>query len=326
MTNDKVKATAIVAQAGLPAFGEFMRSHATALTKVMEEGMRPDRMVRLAIAAVSRMPALRDCTMLSIFESVAKAAEIGFEAGGALQEAYLVPFRKTCQLIIGYQGYVSLLYESGFVKDVQAHEVYEGDDFEYQYGTDSRLRHTPGGEPNPMAITHAYAIAHTTQGGVIFEVITRKEIDSIRARSKAADNGPWVTDYAMMCRKTALRRLQKWLPKTPKLRKAEAADLAADTGEPIDAGVFDAVDVPVDETPVQSTVENIKQSMVDKPDPAEAERQLLITKANGLLSEIDPALHKPLIGEKPVVDRSVDELHTALEVLEKHQAQRKVSG
>jgi len=60
----------------------------------------------------------------------------------------------------------------------------------------------------------------------------------------------------------------------------------------------------------------------DKPDPAEAERLALVAKANGFLAKIDPGLHKTLVGEKPLADCTVDELHTALEALEKHAAER----
>jgi recombinational DNA repair protein RecT len=38
-------------------------------------------------------------------------------------------------------------------------------------------------------------------------VLSRKQIEARRKRSDARDRGPWVTDFAAMCRKSAIRAL-----------------------------------------------------------------------------------------------------------------------
>jgi hypothetical protein len=81
------------------------------------------------------------------------------------------------------------------------------------YGLDERLNHVPGPDPDDAPVTHVYAIARFKDGSPAqFEVMTKKQVDKIRKRSKSANNGPWVTDYDEMSLKTVVRRLCKRLP------------------------------------------------------------------------------------------------------------------
>ena len=54
--------------------------------------------------------------------------------------------------------------------------------------------------------------------------MSKDEVDAVRKRSRAANNGPWVTDYGEMAKKTVFKRLSKWLPVTPELQEAIAKD------------------------------------------------------------------------------------------------------
>src|SRR5262249_8718109 len=64
-----------------------------------------ERLLRVALTAVQRTPALLECDQLSIVGSVVQAAQLGLEPDGILGLAYLVPYfnkktgRKECQLI-----------------------------------------------------------------------------------------------------------------------------------------------------------------------------------------------------------------------------------
>lgn len=62
-------------------------------------------------------------------------------------QAYLIPFRNhgrmECQFQLGYKGLIDLAYRSGEVSIIQAHTVYENDDFQYELGLDPTLRHVP---------------------------------------------------------------------------------------------------------------------------------------------------------------------------------------
>ena len=129
---------------------------------------------------------------------------------------------------------IDLARRSGQVVSLDARAVYEGDKFDVVLGLDSRIDHVPdwqnANRTDPKKLTFVYAIAKLKDGGYQFEVMSRAEVDAIRARSKAKDDGPWVTDYAAMAIKTVVRRLFKFLPVSIEMQTAIGLDEQADAG------------------------------------------------------------------------------------------------
>jgi recombination protein RecT len=62
--------------------------------------------------------------------------------------------------------------------------------------------------------------------------MSKKDVDAIRARSKASGSGPWVTDYVEMARKTVLKRACKYLPMAIEINDALDQDTKTEFGEP----------------------------------------------------------------------------------------------
>src|SRR5690606_40277422 len=58
----------------------------------------------------------------------------------------------------------------------------------------------------------------------IFYWMSREDIDKIRQRSKAANSGPWATDYDAMARKTVVRQAARWMPLSIEVQRALAFD------------------------------------------------------------------------------------------------------
>jgi len=238
------------------AFASFVKSRMPSLNAVAARHLRPDRLYRLIVANVTKTPALQRCSMESIFRSALQAAELGLEPGSATGEGYLVPYGENCTFIPGYRGLISLAFRSGHVKSVTAQVVYQGDKFEFELGLEPKLRHVPDAtaERDPAKITFAYCIVQLLEGGVVYDVMTRGEVDAIRRRSKAGNSGPWVTDYAEMAKKTVTRRCLKYAPMSVEMSKALALDEAVETGEAgfIDAE-FESLDMPEPEEAATKT-------------------------------------------------------------------------
>jgi recombination protein RecT len=198
---------------------------ATRLPAILPNGMSPERFEAVTIQAIAKNPELMDCTPQSIIMAVLEAAQLGLEPTGSLSRAWLIPFKGEATLMIGYQGYVDLARRSGDVSKVWARVVYEGDEFSVEYGTHEGIHHVPMLETSdPTKITHVYAVALLRNGVTDFEPMTKAQVDGIRARSRSANKGPWVSDYAEMAKKTVVRRLVKRLPLTSEIMDAISRD------------------------------------------------------------------------------------------------------
>lgn len=201
--------------------GEFAR----ALPKHIDAG----RFTRVALTEFTRMPKLLECTIPSVIGGMLQAAQLGLEIG-MLGHAYLIPYGNKAQLVIGYQGLIDLGYRSGKLASLMAREVYEKDTFNSDLSQDWPS-HKPYPNKDRGEIVAVYAVATIKDAPrPTWELMFRHEIDEIRDRSRSKNNGPWVTDYAMMARKTVLRRLAKVLPKSVELATAVAIDELADMG------------------------------------------------------------------------------------------------
>lgn len=196
----------------------------------------PDRLLRVTMTAVQNTPKLLDCDRTSLFAAVMTCAQLGLEPDGVLGQAYLVPFKGKVQFIPGYKGYLTLARNSGEITSIQAHEVCQNDKFSYAYGLDEHLHHVPA-EGERGEITHFYAYAKFKDGGHVFEVMTRADVEKIRDGSEgykafkagAIKSTPWDSHYVQMGRKTAIRRLANYLPLS--VQRAAALDAAYDAGK-----------------------------------------------------------------------------------------------
>jgi recombination protein RecT len=217
------------------------------LAQGMAECMTPERLTRVALTAIHKTPALMQCSKESISICLLDCAALGIEPDG--RRAHLIPYGKTCKLIIDYKGIAELVRRSGEVADLHADIVCENDEFEYEYGTNQHLTHKPSIKDRGEVYA-AYSFVKLLNGEGSFDVMSADEISAIRARSKAKNDGPWKTDPYEMAKKTVFRRHSKWLP------------LSVATRDKIDRHSGDDIILP--------TERNITQD-VDAPDPWDAE-------------------------------------------------------
>lgn len=203
--------------------------------------------------------------VLGMFQSL---AFLGLVPNTHLGHAHMIPFKTKrwnpetrkrdidavdLNVIIGYPGYIELGHRSNAINPPHADVVYNAqlEHFTYSQGSKGHLDHgmrpptfVPNADPE-----YAYCYVKMKDGGENFEVMPWFEVQRIRDRSQAyitalaskerADKqgwtptayleAAWVRDQAEMGKKTALRRLFKWLPKCPELRAATSLEDAQES-------------------------------------------------------------------------------------------------
>lgn len=175
----------------------------------MPKSMTPDRLTRIVMTECRKTPALLKCAPESFYGAVLQCAALGLEPGSALGHCYLLPFgngkdkqgRPNAQLIIGYRGMIDLARRSGQIVSLSAYCVHEQDTFNYKLGLDPDIEHIPASVADRGKVTHVYAVAKLKGGGVQFEVMSRAEIEKVRASSKAGNSGPWSSHWDEMAKK-----------------------------------------------------------------------------------------------------------------------------
>lgn len=236
---------------------------------VMPKHMSSERMYQIALSAINTTPKLAECSPATILSCVMKCSALGLEpsAVDGLGRAYILPYRSKqgmqAQLILGYKGMIALARRSGEIKDISARAVYEGDEFDYSFGLDEHLSHKPAAREHKDGEkpTHVYMVAHFKDGGHYMDVMTFQEVEAIRKRSKAANNGPWVTDYEAMAKKTVIRRAFPYLPVSVEAQSAAASDETS--GGYVDQLSFDPI-MPADEESARKDVLEVVQDTEPK--------------------------------------------------------------
>ena len=302
-----------------PLILQYLERYKSQIALALPKHLNPDRMARIVTTEVRKTPALLECSPKSLFGAVIQASQLGLEPGSALGHCYLLPFRnrkqkaRDVQLIIGYRGMIDLARRSGQVISIVARAVYEADTFTYAYGLEDTLEHAPFEGKDRGALTHVYAIAKLKGGGVQWEVMTRAEVDAIRAQSKAADSGPWVTHYDEMAKKTVVRRLFKFLPVSVEIQTAVGLDEQADAGvdqrnDALIEGDFMVLDE-TQEPPANTGTKNLKSKLKcengDDPAPEPQEHDAPKPREDGATEAPEPG-HGGATAEQDTTELELD--------------------
>ena len=208
-------------QADRPSIATVIARLQPEIARALPKHLDADRIARLALTLVRKDRNLAACTPESFAGALLTSSALGLEPG-VNGEAYLVPYKGECTLIVGYQGYAKLFYQSPLAKHIDAQAVYENDQFDYEYGLHPSMTHKPA-RANRGQVTHYYAAATLNSGASAFVVLTADEVKELRS-GKVGPSGQIKDPQRWMERKTALRQLVKLLPKSAALHAAMEAD------------------------------------------------------------------------------------------------------
>lgn len=181
------------------------------IRQALPEGVTVDRFTRVTLTAVQQNPQVVGADRGSLFTSVIRCAQDGLLPDG--REAALVIYKDRVQYMPMIGGLRKIAAEHGIT--IEAFTVHRNDVFEWELGMEPSVTHRPPpldqdrGDP-----IGAYAVATDRDGRRYLEVMSRSEIEQVRAVSRAATSqyGPWVNWWGEMARKTVARRLFKSLP------------------------------------------------------------------------------------------------------------------
>ncbi|MDR0656773.1 MAG: recombinase RecT [Treponema sp.] len=183
-----------------------------------------DRMMRIAMTAMQKTPHLIDCIPSSFFGALMTAMQMGLEPNTPLGHCFLIPRYNEkkniyiCNFEMGYQGLLELAYRTGLYRYIQAEVVYQGDDFDFSYGTNRHLDHNPRWKSETPIFV--YAIYELQNGGTNFAVWSWEAIVAHAKQFSESFNSkysPWQSNQTSkeeMGKKTVLKALLKYGPKS----------------------------------------------------------------------------------------------------------------
>lgn len=209
--------------------GYFVK-HRSQLEMALPKHLNADRMIRLSLTAFSQNPKLMECDPKTVFGSIVTASQLGLEIG-VVGQGYLVPYKRTCQFIPGWQGFVDLVSRSGRAT-VWTGAVFDGDEFDYSLGDRPYVKHKPCGEDNPKKLTHTYAVGRVNGSEwPVIEVWPIKKVWKHRDKvNKVGDRHYSFEHPEMYARKVPLLQVCKYMPKSVELTNALTIAHAAEEG------------------------------------------------------------------------------------------------
>lgn len=264
-----------------------------------------------ALQHLQKNPYLQKSTPESLLSAVLNIAQVGLTLNPIMKLAYLVPRyvggQVTCCLEPSYQGLVKLLTDSGSVTNVYAHLIYSNDKFEQRLGTENEILHIPklGNSIDMGSVIGVYAVGVLKGGGKQTEVMPTHEIDAIRDSSesyKAFKSGKaksciWNDWYEEMARKTVIKRLAKYLPKSGHEKLMKAIDLDND-----DYQMSDGQANFIDSLLLTSSISEEKKEHIEEFmctfSHAQAQQTIELLKE----SQIDPITHGGGGGQKAIIE------------------------
>lgn len=253
------------------------------IKKALPSVITPERFTRMVFTALSSTPKLQQCTPQSFLGAMMQAAQLGLEPNTPVGQAYLIPYKnkgiQECQFQLGYKGLIDLAYRSGEIKDIQAHEVYENDVFEYEFGLEPKLKHIPATHDRGEIIMY-YAVFHIVNGGYGFEVMSKEDIiNHAKKTSQSYDSSysPWAKYFDEMSKKTVIKKCLKYAPiKTDFVRALSSDETIKSTiTEHMADEPDETLTINVESSPVEDIPDNVDPETGEiKPDSELSDEEL----------------------------------------------------
>lgn len=286
--------------------------------KALPAHIPPERFARVVMTAIQNNPKLLDCTRQSLWNACMKAAQDGLLPDG--REGAIVSYgeneggQKRADIanwmpMIG--GIRKKARNSGDLSGWEAHCVYENDQFSFELGDEPFIRHAPALGDRGKIIA-AYSIATLKDGYKSREVMSIKEIEGVRSKSKAK-KGPWNDPifYPEMCKKVVARRHAKVLPMATDLDDLIRRD---DSLYDLDGAREDAQATrPRSIAGKLDALAQMPERTIDHSEAQDASRELAIAEGDEASAEPQPSEASAEPGQDVVAPPQGDEPKSAID-------------
>lgn len=223
-----------------PTIRDLVQAQQSAIEVQLAGAVNSGAFVRAALSEIAKSPQLQQSTSQSVLGSIMLAAQLKLEIGSALGQFYLTPRKdagkQICLPIIGYQGFIELAYRSGRIDAIETLLIREGDAFNYWADSSGGLQFDwkpVDHETRPWV--GAIGVAHIKGGGrPVWAYLPREKV--LARRPRYWESGPWKTNEEEMARKTIVRAMAPYLPKSTEFARAvEVTREVEENGKRVDS-------------------------------------------------------------------------------------------
>lgn len=189
---------------------------------ILPDTVKIETFTKCAAIAIASNPDLMKADKSSVIMALSKCANDGLLPDN--KEAALVTFNKNvapkgqpkqwasmAQYMPMIDGVMKRARMSGQIKLLSSKAVMKDDQFDYWMDENGEhINYRPQYGKNDFRL--AFAFAKLSTGELVVEVMSKEDIDKVRASSKTGTYGPWADWYDRMACKVVMHRLARRLP------------------------------------------------------------------------------------------------------------------
>ncbi len=242
---------------------------AAGIQSVLPDSVKMNTFIRCAAVAMASNGALASADRDSLIMSLTQCAKDGLVADN--KEAAIVTFNTNvapqgnpkqwvtkAQYMPMIDGVMKRARMSGQISVLSSKAVFNNDQFDYWMDENGEhINYRPTFKGGDMRLAFAFAKLNT--GELIVEVMSKADIDKVRAASKTGTYGPWKDWYERMACKAVMHRLAKRLPNASEIVEMCEAGMNMDFDSRTEKEIIPVVENPLDKLKLLLSDKNPEQ-------------------------------------------------------------------
>lgn len=213
-------------------FSGYLTENLERVSDCLPKDFNKARFVQNTISLLNDNPQLAKYGKQQLLGGLLKGATLGLDFFN--RECYLIPYGNQLNYQTDYRGAKKLAkkYSIRPIKDIYAKLVREGDDFQERVANGEQTIYFSPLPFNDGEIIGAFAVCQFQDGGLIYDTMSRAELENTRKSSKAPNSPAWENFTGEMYKKTVLHRLCKHIEldfESPEQRSAFTAGMEIET-------------------------------------------------------------------------------------------------